>query len=172
MLRVMLRIQLPALPMASLSLMANLTAAFSAVAQLRVALGVDPLEIGLPAVQAMVAARVSATARLVASSLGISVPAVLAMLLRLPRPEFCATQMAPPAVVQVAMSMTARGNAAALAAINWQVPPLTALPVLSIGLPVVALTAQLKAALGISASVTPCGASCDAATLLRASLAA
>jgi hypothetical protein len=108
----------------------------------------------------------------VVSSLGISLSELLALLVRLPRPEFCATLMAPPAVVHAAASITARGNAAALASINWQVPPLTALPVLSIGLPVVALTAQLKAALGISASVTPCGATCDAATLLRASLAA
>ena len=162
MLRVMLRISLPALPTASLSLMASLTAAFSAVAQLRLALGIDPLEIGLPAVQAMVTARVAATAQLVQSSLGFSLEALLALLLRLPRLEFSASLMAPPAVVTAAMSI----NASALAAIDWQVPVAASLPVLGIGLPVLALTAQLNAALDLSASLSPCGV-CDAAALLR-----
>ena len=168
MLRVMLRIQLPTLSLPSLTLSASLTAAFSAVAQLRLSLGIDPIEIGLPAVQLMVAERVSVTARLVESSLGISLSMLLELLLQLPRLEFCATLMAPPEVVRVAMSI----NATALASINWQVPVTASLPVLSVGLPLISLTAQLKAALGLSASLTPCGSSCDAAALLRGSMAA
>jgi hypothetical protein len=172
MLRVMLRIQLPALnvalPMPALSLMANLTATLSAVAQLRLALGVDPLVVGVAEVRAMVAARVTATARLVEQTLGLSLPALLAALLQLPRPPYCATLMAPPAVIKAVMSIIASGHASALAAISWQVPAVASLPVLSVGLPVVSLTAQLNAALGLTASLTPCGSGCDAAALTRA----
>jgi hypothetical protein len=167
MLRVMLRIQLPSLSLPALQLSASLTAALSAVAQLRLALNIDPLTIGLPAVHAMVAARVGVTARLVQSSLGISLSALLALLLRLPRLEFSASLMATPATVNMAMSI----NAQALAAIDWQVPLAASLPVLSIGLPTIALTAQLSAALDLSASLSPCGATCDAASLLRGSVA-
>lgn len=168
MLQVMLRIQLPAFPTASLSLMANLTAALSAVAQINASLGIDALTIGLPAVRAMVQARLTATARLVESGTGLSLSALLALLLRLlPQMEFCATLMAPPAVVNAAMSI----NAQALASMNWNVPLAANLPVLSIGLPVVSFTAQLNAALGLSASAAPC-VICDAAAVLRAGLAA
>lgn len=162
-LRVMLQIRLPGFPMASLQLMASLTAALSAVAQLRVGLGIDPLALGLPAVRLMVAERLQITAAAVQSGLGLSLSVLLDLLGLLPRLEFSASLMAPPAVVSAALSI----NAQALAAINWDVPVAASLPVLGIGLPVVAFTAQLDAALGLSAAISPC-VICDAAALLRA----
>jgi hypothetical protein len=76
--------------------------------------------------------------------------------------------MAPPAVVNAAV----RINAAALASINWNIPAMASLPILSLGLPVAAFTEQLNAALSLRASAVPCGSQCDAAALLRASDAA
>ena len=168
-LRAMLQIQLPGFPLASLQLMASLTAALSAVAQLRAGLGIDPLALGLPAVRLMVAERLDATAAAVQSGLGLSLSALLDLLGLLPRLEFSAGLMAPPAVVSAAMSI----NASALAAIDWEVPAAASLSVLAVGLPLAAFTAQLDAALGLSASASPCVV-CDAAALLGggASLAA
>ena len=165
MLRVMLGITLPAFPPASLMLMANLTAALSAVAQIRLALGVDPLVIGLPRVQAMVAARVQALVTAIQASLGLNLASLLALLPTLPVPEYSASLMAPAAVVTAAL----RINPTAIAAINWNVPPVPSLPILAVGLPVAAFTEQLNAALSLTASVAPCGAQCDAAALMSAS---
>jgi hypothetical protein len=161
MLRTMLQIQMPSLPLPSIS--ASLTAALSAIAQLRASLGIDPLAVGLPGVQAMVAAKVSETANLVMQQTGLSLPVLL---LRLPQLEFCPTLLAPPAVVSAAASI----NAQALAAMNWQVPAVSAIPLLNVGLPMTALAMQLKAALNITPSLSPCGA-CDAAALLRTATA-
>jgi hypothetical protein len=161
MLRLMLRIPMPTMPALSLSLMASLTAALSAIAQLKLSLGIDPLVIGLPAVRLMVAERVTATANAIQQSFGLSLPNLLAML---PRIEYCPTLMAPPAVVNAAMALN-------LPQLNWQVPAVADLPVLSLGLPVVAFTAQLSAALDIAPSLSPCGATCDAASVLSAALA-
>ncbi len=158
MLRAMLRITMPAMP--SLGLMASLTSSLSAVAQLGASLGIDPLDVGFPAVQLMVSEQVTATADAVQSDLWLSLPDLLALL---PHPEYSATLMAPPAVVNAAMSLN-------LPQLNWQVPAMTDLPVLSIGLPVVSFMAQLQAAMGISASVSPCGPICDAGALLTAAL--
>jgi hypothetical protein len=166
MIRAMVRIQLPAPTMASMSLMSSLTSSLSAVAQLRLALGIDPLEIGLPAVQRLVAERVQLVESMVQSTTGFSLSALLAMLLRLPRPAFCATLMAPAPVVRLAASINAR----ALESITWQVPAVASLPVLSIGLPAVAFTAQMNAALGMAVALRPC-VTCDAGPLLNASLA-
>ena len=161
MLRLMLRVPMPTMPALSLSLMASLTAALSAIAQLKLSLGIDPLLIGLPAVRLMVAERVAATANAIQQSFGLSLPNLLAML---PRIEYCPTLMAPPAVVNAAMALN-------LPPITWQVPAVADLPVLSLGLPVVAFTTQLSAALDISPSLSPCGATCDAASVLSAALA-
>jgi len=65
-------------------------------------------------------------------------------------------------VVAAAMSI----NAHAAAALNWSVPAVSALSVLSVGLPAVAMTAQLKAALGLHAALSPCAAGCDMAKLM------
>jgi hypothetical protein len=164
MLRGLRQVQLPAFPPASLLAMARLTTALSAVARLRNSLGIDPLAAGLPAVRDMVAERAADAARTIQSDHGMSPAALLALVNRLPRPSFLPTLMAPPAVVQAAM----RINAPALAAINWQVPPASSMPILSVGLPVVAFTTQLKAATGVSVSSAPCGGGCDAAVLMRA----
>jgi hypothetical protein len=162
MLRLMLRVPMPTmLPSLSLSLMASLTAGLSAIAQLKLSLGIDPLAVGLPAVRLMVAERVTATANAIQQSFGLSLPNLLAML---PRIEYCPTLMAPPAVVNAAIALN-------LPPISWQVPAVADLPVLSLGLPVVAFTTQLSAALDISPSLSPCGAICDAASVLNAALA-
>jgi hypothetical protein len=159
MLRPMLQIQLPPMPAASLSLMASLTASLAAIAQIGLSLGIAPLEVGLPEVRLMVAARVSATVSAIEASLGLSLPNLLAILPQIP---YCPTLMAPPAVVSAAMSLN-------LPALNWQVPVATDLPVLRVGLPSLAFAAQLNAALGISAALGPCPI-CDAAALLGALL--
>jgi hypothetical protein len=159
MLRGMLQIRLPSLPSASLSLMASLTAGLSAVAQLRLSLGIDPLTVGLPAVTAMVNAQLTATAQMVMSVTGFALPNLLAML---PRIEFCPTLMAPPAVVQAAMQLN-------LPSLNWNVPLIADLPVLSVGLPVLAFTAQLSASLNLAPSPLPCPI-CNAGALLSAAL--
>ena len=156
MLRVMLRIPMPEMT-ASLSAMASLTSALAAVAQIRLSLGIDdPLALGLPKLRLMVAERVAVTANAVQQSLGLTLAELLALL---PRVDYCPTLMAPPAVVQAAVALN-------LPPLSWQVPAVADLPVLSIGLPVVAFAAQLKAALGLSAALTPCGGTCDAAALL------
>ena len=158
MLRVMLRVPMPPLP--SLSMMCSLTGALAAVAQIRLALGVDPLALGLPAVRLMVAERVALTAQAVQSALGLSLGDLLG---RLPRLEYSATLMAPPAVVQAAMALN-------LPPISWAVPALADLPILRLGLPVVAFNAQLGAALNIAPARVPCAA-CDAGAVLSAALA-
>lgn len=173
-LRVMLQIPMPvlAVPPLSLSLMANLTAGLSAVARLGAALGIDPLAIGLPKVTLMVQERLNATVSAVEQVFGgQGLPHIVLGLPRLQAElEYCPTLMAPPAVVQAAVALSA--PAVNLPALNWQVPALTGLPVLSLGLPVVAFAAQLHAALGVSLAATPCGGQCDAAALLSAAMAA
>jgi len=159
MLRAMLRIPMPVMT-ANLALMANLTAALSAIAQLRASLGIDPLEAGLPAIHAMVSERLMATATLVEQTTRMSLRELLALLPKIPV-EYCPTLMAPPAVINAAVSLN-------LPPLTWQVPPMASLPVLGTGLPVAAFCTQLKAALNLQASVKPCASGCDAATLLSA----
>jgi hypothetical protein len=159
MLRAMLQIKMPTMPSLSLSLMASLTAALSAVAQIKLSLGIDPLQVGLPHVQLMVSEQVALTVSAIETSLGLSLPNLLGLLPKLP---YCPTLLAPPAVVSAAASLN-------LPPITWQVPAVADLPVLSIGLPVVALTAQMNAALGIGPARVPCPV-CDAAALLSALL--
>ena len=58
-------------------------------------------------------------------------------------------------------------QAQAMAALNWQVPPMIA--AVQIGLPTCAFVAQLQAALGITAVLaSPCDSGCDAAKIARA----
>jgi hypothetical protein len=153
---------LPHLP--SLSMMASLTAALSAVAQLRASLAVDPLQLGLAAVQEMVALRLTVLmqtlpACLPFNPLTLLIDDVLALLPPIP---YCPTSLATQAVVTAAMAI----NAQALAALNWQVPGAMSLSAVSVGLPAVAFAAQLQASLGISAIVqAPCGNGCDAKAL-------
>jgi hypothetical protein len=159
MIRAMLRIPMPVMT-ANLSLMASLTAVLSAIAQLRLGLGIDPLEAGLPAVQAMVSARVSAAAMLVEQTTHMSLRELLDVLPKMPV-AYCPTLMAPQAVVSAAVSLN-------LPPLTWQVPPMASLPVLSTGLPVAAFCTQLNAAMNLQASTRPCASGCDAARLLGA----
>jgi hypothetical protein len=154
---------LPQLP--SLSLMASLTAALSAVAQLRASLSIDPLQIGLPAVQEMVALRLSALMQALPACFPFDPLALLLdeLLALLPPIPYCPTSLATQAVVAAAMSI----NAQALASLNWQVPAAMSLSAISVGLPAVAFSAQLQASLGINAAIqAPCGSGCDAQALL------
>lgn len=164
-LRVLAQLALPAL--AAPQLMASLTASLSAVAQLSASLGINPLQLGFPAVQMQVQARLGALMAALAGPFGISPSglspeAVLAALLALlPQLPMIPTSFATLPVVQAAL------QAQAVAALNWQVPAM--LPAVQIGLPTVALTAQLQAALNISAVLpAPCASGCDAARLMRA----
>lgn len=167
--KAMLAIQMPALPSASLSLMASLSAQLSAVAQLSASLGVNVAGMGLPDIEAMVSVRLSAMMASLSASLDISLsldmalPNVLALLPSMPA---CPTLSAPSAVVTAALSL----NASAVASLNWQPPALSAVALLQVGLPVVSLSAQLNAALGISAALSPCMGGCDANAVLQAAL--
>jgi len=161
-LRVMAKLSLPAL--VAPQFMASLTAALSAVASLQASLGVSPLTLGFPAIQLRVQARLAALLPTLSARFGVNVslPNLLALLLSLlPKLPVIPTTFATSAVVQAAM------RAQAMAALNWQVPPMIA--AVQIGLPTCALVAQLQAALGITAVLpSPCGSSCDAAKLARA----
>lgn len=167
--RAMLAVRLPALPAANLAMMASLSAQLTAVASLAASLGIAPLQIGLPGVQAMISARLSALLAALSASLGINLTASLEipnLLGLLPALPACPTLAITPAVVQAALTM----NASALAALTWQAP--AGLPLLQVGLPVATLSAQLSAALGISAALAPCPAGCDANAVLRAAFSA
>jgi hypothetical protein len=161
-LRVMAKLSLPAL--VAPQFMASLTAALSAVASLQASLGVSPLTLGFPAIQLRVQARLAALLPTLSAQFGVNVslPDLLALLLSLlPKLPVIPTSFATSVVVQAAM------QAQAMAALNWQVPPMIA--AVQIGLPTCALVAQLQAALGITAVLpSPCGSACDAAKLARA----
>jgi len=111
-LRVIMKITLPAFPLPSLQVMASLTATLSAVANINETLGVDASAVGVAQIRAMVQARVQALAGAVASSTGLDLAALLALLNRLPRPEFSAALMAPAVVVKAALSINAQALAA------------------------------------------------------------
>jgi hypothetical protein len=153
------KVQMPQLPVPAINLMATLSASLTAIAQLKLALGVDPIEAGFAEARAMVTAQVTAVAQ---SSGGL--PDLLALLPELDVPPDLSFVTA--ANVSAAMSV----NATALAALNWQVPSAVSLPVVSVGLPIASLSAQLSAAFGLSPSPRPCGGTCDAAALLSATL--
>jgi hypothetical protein len=154
-------------PPANAGLMANLTAALTAVAQLRASLGIDPLRIGLPAVREMVSLRLAATMQQLPSQFPFN-PLRLAeaeLLSLLPQIPYCPTSLATEAVVSAAASI----NAQALASLNWQVPEAMSLSAVRVGLPAASFAASLHAALGIDAAVqAPCGSGCDAASILAA----
>jgi hypothetical protein len=163
--RAMLAINMPSIPTANLSLMAQLTASLSAIASLQASLGISPLQVGFPGVQAMLSARLAVLLPQISAALGMSVslPNLLALLPALP---YCPTMAVTAPVVQMAASI----NAQAVASMNWQVPALSAVALLNVGLPVCALTAQLNAALGINAVLNaPCPI-CDAAAVLAAAM--
>jgi len=165
-LRILARISLPALALPSL--VANLTAALSAVASLQASLGLPVLQLGLPAVRLQVQAKLNAFLPTLAAHFGLSLqmPNLLAMLLAmLPKLPAAPGNLATSAVIQLALQATA------LASVNWQVP--LTLPMIPIGLATCSLVAQLQATLGLSAVLpSPCGSGCDAAALLRAFQAA
>lgn len=147
------------------TMLASLTAALSAVARLQVSLGVAPLELGFPAVHAMVQARLSAllpslSARL---ALNISATTLLAELLALlPQIPYCPTSFATVDVMNAALAV----HAQSAAALDWNVPPAQSLAAIRIGLPAVAFAAQVQAALGINAALAaPCPFGCDAAAI-------
>ncbi len=173
--RAMLTVRLPALPTVNLDVMASLSRQLFAAASLSASLGIAPLQIGFPAVRAMVLARLPALQAALAASFGISlrVPDLLAALLafimnNLPRLPPCPTLSITPPIVQAALTM----NAEAVAALSWRAPALPSLPLLQVGMPVASLSVQLNAALGIRAAIAPCSGGCDANAVLRAAFAA
>jgi len=163
-LRLLAQIRLPAL--AAPELMASLTVGLSAVARLQASLRLDPLQQGPAAVAARIQAKLSVVLAALAAMFGaeLTLDAAIPLLLaKLPALPMVPSSLATPDVIRLAI------QARALAAANWQVPALPALPSVSIGLSTCALVAQLQAALRIQAVLpAPCGGGCDAASLLRA----
>jgi hypothetical protein len=164
-LRTLARLALP--PLVAPQLMASLTAALSAVAQLQTSLGLSasPLQLGLPAVALRVQARLAALMAALRAQFGLSLPPggdlLAALLALLPPLPAAPGGFATAAVVQAAMQMQA------MAALNWQVP--ATLPAVQIGLPACAFAAQLNASLNMQAVLpAPCGSGCDAARIMRA----
>jgi hypothetical protein len=88
---------------------------------------------------------------MVESLLGISFSAALQLLAKLQLgPTFIAT----PLNIRLAANL-------ALPPINWSIPGIASLPVLSLGLPIAAFMAQLKAALNLNMALSPCMGGCD-----------
>ncbi len=167
-LRMLARLSLP--PLAMPQLMASLTASLSAVAQLQASLGLPVLQLGFPAIQLRVQAKLGALLPALSARFGLNLGGgggslLAALLALLPNLPFVPTSLATSAVVQAALS------AQALASLSWQVP--LSLPAIRIGLPTCALVARLNAALGINAVLpSPCGSGCDAAKIMKALAAA
>jgi len=152
-------------------LMASLTAALSAVMQLQASLGLPVLQLGFPAIQLRVQAKLGALLPVLSARFGLNLSGggaaslLAALMSLLPNLPLVPTSLATSAVVQAALS------AQAMASLNWQVP--VSLPAIQIGLPTCALVAQLNAALSISAVLpSPCGSGCDAAKIMKALAAA
>ena len=161
-LRILAQLSLPAL--AAPQLMASLTASLSAVAQLQASLGLPVLQLGFPAIQLRVQAKLGALLPALSAQFGLNLSGgslLAALLALLPNLPLVPTSLATSAVVQAAMS------AQAMASLNWQLPAM--LPALRIGLPTCALVAQLNAALSINAVLpSPCASGCDAARIMAA----
>ena len=163
--RALVQLRLPTFPPAQALMMAQLTAMFSAMASLKLALGLPSLP-ALPQLTAMVQARLNATLTAVAQAMGMSLrgltpeAALAALLGLLPRIPPVPTGYATPVVVNAAFS------AQALAALNWNVPPM--LLSTQVALPACAFAEQLSAALNVNAVLpSPCASGCDAARLMR-----
>lgn len=168
-LRVLARLSLP--PLAVPQLMASLTAALSAVMQLQASLGLPVLQLGFPAVQLRVQAKLGALLPALSARFGLNLGGgggaslLAALMALLPNLPLVPSNLATSEVVQAALS------AQAMASLNWQVP--ASLPAIRIGLPTCALVARLNAALGINAVLpSPCGSGCDAAKIMKALAAA
>ncbi|HSU05453.1 MAG TPA: hypothetical protein VLI93_07755 [Acetobacteraceae bacterium] len=161
-LRMLARLSLP--PLAAPELMASLTAALSAIASLHASLGINPLALGLPAVQIRIQAKLAALLPALSAHFGLNLGGggdLLGLLLSLlPKLPALPTSLATTAVVQAALSATA------IASLNWQVSVMP--PAIAIGLPTCALVAQLQAALAINAVLSAPCPMCDAAKLMQA----
>jgi hypothetical protein len=154
-LKLMLGIPMPKLPIADLTLMSSLTSTLSAISQIKLSLGIDPLSISLPALKLMVQEKIQATMALVESALGMSFSAALQLMASL---QVCPTLLATPLNVRLAANLN-------FPPLNWNIPAIASLPVLSIGLPIAAFVAQLKAALNLNMALSPCMGGCDMAAL-------
>ena len=160
-LNAMASLRLPALPFPNISLMCNLSAGLSAVAQLGLSLGVNPLQLGFPAIRLMVGATLTATIQMLAR-IGISLNAALA----LTAPQLPAFMIGLPVASLNAMVTAALNvNVAAFANLN-----ISLTPNLFAALSVSSLSAQLSAALNLGVALRPCMV-CDAAGLLAAAIA-
>jgi hypothetical protein len=167
--RPLLQVQLPALAMPEL--MASLTAALNAVASLQASLGVMPLQLGLPAMQALVQAKLTVLLQSLPGLFRIQVPSLAqllaALMALLPQLPLVPTSFATAASMELALS----ASVSALASLSWQVNVMP--PSVMIGLPTVALTASLQASLGLNAvAKVPCPMGCQANAVLSAAMSA
>ena len=131
---------------------ASLTAVLDAVSRLQSVLGVDPATTPFQDIADLVATQ--------AEEASAMVPARA----QPPRITRNPAVLAPSAVVQAAMSP----GLAKLAALTWQVPPASSMPVLANLLPVSALASTMPA--GMAPQKRPCAQGCDAVALSRATL--
>ena len=162
-LRILARLSLPAL--VAPHLMASLTAALNAVASLQASLGVNPLQLGLPAIRLRISLKLNALLAALSARFGLNLSGggnlLAALLALLPNLPLVPTSFATSAAVQAALRM------GAFASLNWQVP--LSLPAIGIGLPTCALAASLSAALGVQAVLSaPCLLACDAGRVMSA----
>jgi hypothetical protein len=159
------RLPLPALVATQLT--AGLTAALNAVASLQTSLGVNPLELGLPAVQLRVSLRLQSLISALSAQFGLALSSggsssLTALLALLPNLPFVPTALVTAPTVEAAL------QARAVASLNLRLP-LTLPAAVSIGLPTCALAMSLNTALGGRAVVSvPCAMGCDAARVMGA----
>jgi hypothetical protein len=158
-LRILAQLKLPALAMPGL--MANITAAVTAIASLQASLGISPLGLGFPAVMLRVQAKLGALLPALSAHFGLNLGGgggdlVSLLLSLLPKLPAMSGSIAVSEVVQASL------NAQALAALNWQISVTP--PAIGIGLP----TCSFIAALGVNAVLSaPCPL-CDAAKIMGA----
>jgi hypothetical protein len=145
-LRVLMRISLPLL--AAPQFIASMTVALNAVLGLRASLGIDPLQMGFPAVH---------------SQVSLKLQLLLAQISTLPSlPDLMTvpTSFASNATLESAL------QASAFASVDLQVP--LGLPAIGVGLTTCAFAHSLSAVLGRQAVPSaPCVVGCDAAHVMR-----
>jgi hypothetical protein len=163
--QVLAGLSLPAL--AAPQLTTRLTTALSAVVSLQTSFGVNPLDLGLPAMQLRVSLRLEALLSALSAQFGLSLSSgggdpLIALLAQLPNLPFVPTTLATAPTVDAAL------QAGAAVSLNMRAP-LTLPAAVGIALPTCALAGSLNAALGNRAVLSvPCAMGCDAAHVMRA----
>lgn len=161
----MANVQMPALPSSNLMAMCQLSASLSSVAQLQSGLGVDPLQLGFPAVRAMVAANLSATlSALTGAGVSLSPDMAASLVADLPTVPPFANAATVRAAMALDVSALAGQDGSALPGLDEAAD---VSGTLRAGLSVSALSSNLSTALGVSPSTSPCP-TCDCRAIVAA----